>query len=362
MNHFFRYLSILIWGITAYSCDDMKDIASPQTLSESLDDKGQLYVLSEGLFNMNNSTLTLLDFDAHRLNTDFFQTTNERKLGDTANDMKRYGSMLWIAVNVSSDIEVLDAKTGLSIKRIPMYNASATARQPRFISFWKDKAYVCSFDGTVSRIDTATLTIDATIKVGRNPDGIVAANNKLYVSNSGGLDYPNYDHTISVVDIESFTETSKIEVGLNPYKLQADSEGDIYAIVRGNNGSIKPRFVRIDSQTDQLVENFDSIQAMNFCIQNDTAYLYNYDNTKGTYWIKIFDCKKEQIINRQFVADATSLKLPFGIYVHPSNGNVYIADAKDYVSKGDLYCFSRNGKLKYKIAGVGLNPNTIIVR
>ena len=82
MNHFFRYLSILIWGITAYSCDDMKDIASPQTLSESIDDKGQLYVLSEGLFNMNNSTLTLLDFDAHRLNTDFFQTTNERKLGD----------------------------------------------------------------------------------------------------------------------------------------------------------------------------------------------------------------------------------------------------------------------------------------
>jgi hypothetical protein len=129
-----------------------------------------------------------------------------------------------------------------------------------------------------------------------------------------------------------------------------------------SNGSIKPRFVRIDSQTDQLAQNFDSIQAMNFCIQNDTAYLYNYDNTKGTYWIKTFDCKKEQIISQQFIADATSMKLPFGIYVHPDNGNVYIADAKDYVSKGDLYCFSRNGKLKYKIAGVGLNPNTIIVR
>lgn len=362
MIRFLQYLLFVCILSFQYSCDDMKDIATVQNLDANLDDKGQIYVLCEGLFNMNNSTLGLLDFDKHSMTNDFFQQINNRKLGDTANDIQRYGSKLWIAVNVSSDIEVMDVQTGLSIKRIPMYNASATARQPRFITFWKSKAYVCSFDGTVSRIDTTSLNIEATTRAGRNPDGIVAINNKLYVSNSGGLDSPNFDHTVSVIDLNTFTETSKIEVGINPYKLQADSEGDIYAIVRGNNGNIKPHLVRISSQTDQLIQSFDSIQALNIAIRNDTAYLYNYDYSKGIYQIKTFDCLGEKIITNQFIEENSNLKLPFGIFAHPTNGNVYITDAKDYVSKGDLYCFSGKGKLKYKINGIGLNPNTIIFR
>ena len=102
----------------------------------------------------------------------YFRSLNRRGLGDTANDMAIYGEKLYIVVNVSSQIEVIDLQSGLSLKQIPMLTENGSSRQPRFITFHKDKAYVCSYDGTVARIDTTSLTIEGYAKVGRNPDGI----------------------------------------------------------------------------------------------------------------------------------------------------------------------------------------------
>jgi hypothetical protein len=356
----FQTVYMLLMVALISSCDDMKDLPTPVNLPLTPGETGQLYVLSEGLFNMNNSTLSLLDFNRRTLNQDFFLYQNNRGLGDTGNDMKRYGSKLWIVVNVSSQLEVLDVKSGISLKRIPFFNANGVARQPRYIAFSGSKAYVCSFDGTVARIDTTSLEIEAVIAVGRNPDGIAVANRKLYVSNSGGLDMPNYDTTVSVVDLSTFTEVKKIDVGMNPYKIEADNEGDVYVVSRGNNGNVKAKLVRINSRTDMVTQSFDDLQVVNFTIHSDTAYLYNYDFVKNTYWVKTFDCKTEKIISTNFISDSTVLERPFSISVHPTNGNVYLTDARDYTSKGDLLCFSRTGKLLYKIESIGLNPNTVL--
>lgn len=83
---------------------------------------------------------------------------------NTANDIALYGSKLYIVVNVSSTIEVIDFQTGISIKQIPMFTDNGSSRQPRHIAFYENKAYVCSFDGTVARIDTTSLQIESFTK------------------------------------------------------------------------------------------------------------------------------------------------------------------------------------------------------
>ncbi len=339
----------------------MYDVPTLSNLPDIKGETGRIFILSEGLFNMNNSTLSYINFDNKTIEYDFFSLLNSRGLGDTANDMKLYGNKLWIIVNVSSQVEVVDVRTGITIRRIPFFDEKGKSRQPRFVTFNGEKAYICSFDGTVTRIDTTLLQIEAITTCGRNPDGIAVANEKLYVSNSGGLDIPNYDNTVSVLDLNTFTEIKKITVGINPSKIETDTHGDIYLVSRGNNGNIKASWQRIDSKTDELIQTFNNLPAINFTIQNDTAYLYNLDNVTNNYWIRTFDCKTEEIISDNFISDVTSIERPFGIAVHPNNGNVYITDARSYTVKGSLLCFTKNGKLLYKIENVGLNPNAVLI-
>ena len=61
---------------------------------------------------------------------------------------------------------------------------------------------------------------------------------------------------------------------------------------------------------------------------------------------------QSQIPNIQsFITDGTekNIKIPYGIQVNPYNGDIYITDAKNYVSSGQLHCYSREGKRKWSV-------------
>ncbi|MEG1838351.1 MAG: YncE family protein [Bacteroidaceae bacterium] len=352
------YPLLIINLLFVVSCDDMKDVELTNELPQQ--ETSELYVLCEGLFQNNNSSLAHYSFKEGTVNADYFRTQNERGLGDTANDMQLYGSKLYIVVDVSSQIEVLDIASGKSIKQIPMLNDKGVSRQPRYIAFDKNKAYVSNFDGTVTKIDTTSLSIEDIVKVGRNPEGLCVQNNKLYVANSGGLSYPHYDNTVSVIDLVTFKEIKKVTVWANPYKIHADAYGDVYVSARGNNFSKPPyNFQRIDSQTDEVVETFNK-EVLNFCIEGDYAYVYNYDFISQRCWVKRFNVKTEQMDKEDFITDGTTLNTPYGINVNPTNGDVYITNSDGFTVEGDLVCFNKKGKHKFTLRNVGLNPNTTV--
>lgn len=352
-------ISVVLVFVLLTSCDDMLD-KNPPVSNLGSPEPTVLFILSEGLFNMNNSTLAKYNLTNKDFISDFFLASNQRGLGDTGNDIGIYGSKLYIVVNVSSQLEVVDIRTGKSLAQIGMFNEKGVAREPRQITFYEGKAYVCSFDGSVAKVDTSTLKVEAVVECGKNPDGICIANNKIYVSNSGGLNFPNYDNTVSVVDITAFKEIKKITVGKNPGKIKADNQGDVYVVTRGDYGALPYGFHKIDSKTDALTESFNDIQPLNFDIRNDTAYLYSYDFNKQTCWVKVFDCKTEKIISNNFISDGTMLHTPYGIDLHPTNGDVYLTDANSYSVLGDVLCFDRKGILKFRINQVGLNPNKVV--
>ena len=86
--------------------------------------------------------------------------------------------------------------------------------QPRYFAACDGKVFVSYYDGYIARIDTATLEVDAMVKVGRNPEQLAVCNGYLYVANSGGMDLNTAlgcDNTVSVVNLSTFTEVEKIE-------------------------------------------------------------------------------------------------------------------------------------------------------
>lgn len=356
------HISLLLLLALLYACDDMDDFNPlPNDDDEHITETGtaELYILSEGLFNLNNSALARYTFHNNQLVPDYFRQLNQRGLGDTANHMAIYGSKLYIVVNVSSQIEVMDLASGKSLKRIPLLTDNGSSRQPRHIAFDKGKAYVCSFDGTVARIDTTSLAVEAYATVGRNPDGICVQQHKLYVSNSGGLDQPNYDNTVSVIDIPTFKEIKKITVGNNPGKIEVDKSGYVYVAVRGNLIGTPHHLVQIDSNTDEVSNTIDQ-PALNFAIHNEFAYLYSYNHSTKQSTFSVYNLNTQHVITENFISDGTHIETPFALAVNPYSGNVYIIDAYDYKVKGDVLCFDQQGYLQYRINNVGINPNTIL--
>lgn len=322
---------------------------------ESVMSKQGIYILNEGLFQMNNSTLSFFNYTDGSVIQDVFLNQNNRGLGDTGSDLKAYGSKLYCVVNVSERLEIMNLSDGSSLKAIAMLG-----KQPRKIAFYDNYAYVSCFDGSILQIDTASLTITATQQAGSNPEGLCVANHKLYVANSGGLNNPNYGNTLSVFDLHDFSLLKNISVGLNPYLLAADAQGDIYLVTRGNYNDISNKFQRINSQTDEVVQTFD-FPVLNFTISDNIIYTYSYDFQTQISSYKVLDAISETVINDNFIQDGTTIQTPYCIAVNPATHDVYITDAYQYTVNGDVYCFGQNGKKKFQFEA-GLNPSALVFK
>ncbi|WP_343703064.1 YncE family protein [Chitinophaga sp.] len=309
-----------------------------------------LYLLNEGNMNMNKASLDYLDLQTGQYHRRVFTAYNPevtKGLGDVGNYIAIYGSMMYIVVNNSNKVEVVDAATCRRIKQL-------NVNQCRYVDFYKNKAYITSNDGYVAVVDTATLTIVNEIKTGRNPEQLVVAGSKLYVANSGGYSPPNYEKTISVIDLHTGQEIKRIEAGINLHRMALDAYGDLYVTSRGDYYTVPSRIYVIDTRTDTVKQTLE-IAASNLFIHKDLAYIYSvewsYLTGGNTISYTLLNVKNETKLDRNFIADGTekNIRIPYGIAVDPDTDDVYVTDAKDYVTPGTLHCYDKTGKRKWSV-------------
>jgi YVTN family beta-propeller protein len=347
----------------AIACNACKknDDAAPTALVQLTPAIGE-YILSEGGFGGNNTKLSFYNNATSTVVGDFFlqQNPGNAGLGAVGNDMIVYGSKLYIVMNVTSNVTVLNASNATFIKKIPFFNG-AVEKEPRYAVAARGKIYVTAYDATVSVIDTSSLTIVKTIPVGPNPEGIAASDNYLYVANSGGLNLVP-DSTVSLIDLNTETEIKKIKVGVNPNKVEINQAGNIFVSAYGNFGNIPPSLSVINGSTNANGINLGpNFQYSHLRIFGDIAYAYNNYGGAGT--AKVFNTATNTIVRNEFITDGTVITTPYGINVDDLTGDVYIADAKNYVSAGSVTCFTSAGVKKFSFSvAPGVNPNKIVFR
>jgi Domain of unknown function (DUF5074) len=313
-----------------------------------------MIVLNEGLFQQNNASISFYSFAESKVYQQVFFAENNRGLGDTANDMDVWingdSTYLIVAVDVSSQIEIINASTMQSVAQIPIFNG-AIAREPREVIVFGDKAYSCNYDGTVTVIDLLNKAISNTIAVGSNPDGMDIAGNNLYVSNSGGLNFPVYDSTVSVIDLNSETELMKIPTRINCTAVLSDNQGDIYVISNGNYSNIQPAMLRIDTQSNTVTDS-TLISITSWTFYNDWIYYYE-ENLQGIYR---YDTQNESFENVQLI-DCSSYQTMYGIYVNDSG--IFTTDANGFVNSSTIRTYTLGGAFQYKYTA-GLNANKLV--
>jgi len=319
-----------------------------------------MYLLNEGNMNMNKASLDYLDFTTGKYHANIYNSANPtvvKSLGDVGNDIAVYGAKVYVVVNNSNLIEVLNVKTAKHIATIAIANC-------RNVVFHDNKAYISAYlgkvgdpnapNGAVYEIDTTSLVITRKVTVGRQPEEMAIVGQKMYVANSGGYSPPNYENTLSVIDLGSFTEIKRIVVAINLEKVKADQYGDLYVTSRGDYYKIPPDLYVVDTKTDQVKKDF-KLPVSNLYIDGDTAYMYSvafsYITGKNAITYSMLDVKNEAILNKQFITDGTDkqIAVPYGITVNPITKEVFVTDAKNYVTSGTVYCFDTSGKKEWSI-------------
>jgi len=323
------------------------------------------YILCEGLSGQNNTTLWRYSFFHSQSVTtqDYFTSANPGlKLGDTGNALKMKGDTAYIPITSNGMIEIMNISTGKSLGRIIL---NGTKRAPRDITIVNDTiGYISDFHThSLTRFNPTTFTITQDlIAVGYAPEAIVSTSKYVFVANSGFGDYA-YDHpeikaqNISIVDVATNTEIAVIPAGPNVQSLHINrAKNLLYALY-----THLPRFdkdslggvVEIDITTFKEIRRWPYKVSKNFALSQsgDSLLLLN---SQGLSILHTVGNNTPNV-----VVKAKANENWYGVHVSPFDGSIFIANARQYTTKGEVILFNQQWNI-INTFQVGINPNATI--
>ena len=320
------------------------------------------YLLCEGNMGWNKATLDYYDYASGEYVRNIFSYANPtvpKEMGDVGNDIGIYGSNLYCVINCSNKIDVLDKYTCQKKAQINIPNC-------RFIRFYGGYAYVTSYAGPVqinpnyeqrgyvAKIDTVTMQVVDTCLVGFQPDELEIVEGKIYVANSGGYMVPNYENTLSVIDLATFEHERRIPIAINLQIVKSDSRGVLWVSSRGDYYTRASKIYAYDTRKQQLVDSIDC-PVSSMWLDGDSLYVvsaqWSYVSMSNEFSYAIIDTRTHERVSDNFITDGTDreIAIPYAVAVNPITRDIYVTDAKDYVSPGRLYCFDRYGVKKWDV-------------
>ena len=369
MKKYLLGLAVLLMGTAVMtSCDPAEDY--PETYLQVYSTGA--YVVNAGNMGSNiESSLTAIDYASSTATQNVFKTANGRILGNTANDGIVYGNKIYLAVDQSNTIEVIDKKTKKSIKQIKTTEllGNAEGADPRHIIADGGKVYFTTYGGYVAAVDTTDFALQKKWQVGNYPEGLVIGNGNLYVANSN---YAAGGGNISCINLSNDkVETKNIEGVNNPTGIYYASgllyvlDNQYYDASWNAYGENSLRTVNFAEGKSQKVAdgNYAACVTPGATTRTDVEVVRTYFFVLnapygGTPSVSVFVAGSTQ---PQALTLSEMPVSPCGIFVDPLNGHIFVLSYRlgdkgypDYSGNGYVVEYDRAGqKLHEYETGVG---------
>ncbi len=327
-----KILSLLtLWvGLLFFStsCDDT--IQKP-TLSKG---KG-IFILNQGNFSWSNASLSLYHPDSMTVQNNVFYLTNDAPLGDVAQSMSILGNKIFIILNASHKIYVMDAESFDYVGKITSLNS------PRYLTIVNDTLGFVSdlYATSLQMINPRTFDLTGEIDLGHSSEQMLLRDSFLYV-----LAW-SYDSLLIKINVNTQEITDSLVVGFQPNSMVMDKNRQLWILSDGGyegipGGQKHPKLVCVNPDSMQIHKELifadmsDSPIQLQINSSGETLYFLN----KHAYRLPItaVSLPSEPFL----VANGRNF---YSLGINPLNEEIYLGDALGYVQPGVVYRYSPEG-------------------
>lgn len=345
-----RVLFSFFLSSVLFSCVPESEPAS--TPKNDPADQG-IYILNEGLWGQNNSSLQFFSFRSETVTGDLKTGVLGEPLGDTGNSMSIDGEYGIISVTSSNKLVWFDLKSGIAVKSLKF----STDTTPRESLIGPDSyLYISSFyRHQVLVIDSKTNAVINTIPVDPNPENLASDGEHLFVSCNG----LGSGQTILKIPFGNPDGKIKITVPQNPDRITVVSDG-ILVFCLGNLWDAKPqsRIVKIRKNENVVGQTFDA----GIPIQSVCEY--------GTNKLAVTTSDAVFVINSELAVTDTLFsrktvsfkgKILSQTCYDQKREWFWVTSTDAYTVRGWLEAFHRGTRVAGPVQ-VGLNPGSLMVK
>lgn len=343
-NLFYSFLVITVLAVSSCKKDNNTIPEAPIAAVKGV------YVLNEGYFSADNGSLSYFDLENNKMINNYFVAANPgKKLGDVANDIGIYGSKMYITVNRSNKIEIMNAESGVVIKTV---NVTA----PRYIAFHGKHVFISSYTGKVTVLDTVSMGIIKEIEAGRTSEQLAVSGDKVFVANAGWQDGAyggEYDNRLSVIDANKLEKIKDIIVAENIDRVSIDTKGAVYVnattIYHSDWTTVlhPSRLFRINPTTLEIDKRFE-FGAELLAFDGNNAYFFTDNFEEGkTQFLEMNTSNFAITVQNRF----SEVETPYSLAIDPDSKDIWVGGAVT----NQVYRFNNKTKEIEKYA-VGLLP------
>jgi YVTN family beta-propeller protein len=314
---------------------------------------GNVYVVCEGNFGTGQSTLYAYQPVLDSVFGDLYKSVNNQQLGDVFQSMQHIGSRLFLCINNSDKVVVLNASNWILEGVMPI-------PKPRYIlPISETKAYVTSeYSNKVYVFDPQTQAVTDTIELpNQNTEGMCLYYNNLFVCT-----WDTSCNKIYKLDVASDKLVDAIPIaGFAPQDAVLDKEQMLWVVAGEQHEGFTASLTRIDPSTGKTLASFVFPADANvlkpvFNIAKDTLYFIEANQNGGT---------SSNGIYRMGIHETTLPAIPFiaaqqyqyfwALGIDPKTGYIYVGDPRGFIQKGIVYVYRPDGT-QVRSFTVGLGP------
>jgi hypothetical protein len=323
----------LLVGLTMFACRDRGHSGHDRDYSQGV------IIVNEGLFSGGSGNIQFYNSSTKELWNQVFDSVNNRPIGSIAQSVAFSNDQVFIVVNNSNKIEIVNRKTFKS------EGTQYGLNLPDEILYWDGKLFVTEWvnfngdRGNVVIVDPYAGTILKRISVGVTPSKMAVVNGThLAVVNSG-------DSTISYVNIANQSLEKTMEVNQNPNSIVALG-GSKFAVLCGGNPSWKGKetagslhFFEFGSETSRSVFSQMTYHPTLLCKNANNQLGYALDGK-----LMLMSAGSTQVTETPWFSHA-GIGGIYGMGYNETDQHWWISDAKDFSSRGTIYRVNQNAAL-----------------